>query len=126
MATAETSLRKHGFVSGPFVDFAKAEDRAAMEAALKKAASEVGREYPMVIAGQEVRTAEKMKSTNPSHPSQVVGMVQQASAEQGKQAIESAHEYFETWKRVPVEQRVDAIFRAASIVRQRKFELSAW
>ena len=125
MATAETRLQKPEFVNEPFVDFTKAENRAAMEAALKKAASEFAREYPMIIGGQEVRTAEKMKSTNPSHPSQVVGVVQQASAEQGKQAIESAHEYFETWKRVPVEQRVDAIFRAASIVRQRKYEVSA-
>ena len=125
MATAESRLQKPEFVNEPFVDFAKAENRSAMEAALKKVASEFGREYPMVIAGQEVRTAEKLKSTNPSHPSQVVGVVQQASAEQAKLAIESAHEYFETWKRVPVEQRVDAIFRAASIVRQRKYELSA-
>src|SRR3989442_4033437 len=125
MATAESRLQKPEFVNEPFVDFAKAENRSAMEAALKKVASEFGREYPMVIAGQEVRTAEKLKSTNPSHPSQVVGVVQQASAEQAKRAIESAYEYFETWKRVPVEQRVDAIFRAAGIVRQRKYELSA-
>src|SRR6266850_977225 len=98
--TAQTRLQKPEFVNEPFVDFTKAENRAAMEAALKKVASEFGREYPMVIAGQEVKTPEKMKSTNPSHPSQVVGVVQQASAEQAKRAIESAHEYFETWKRV--------------------------
>jgi len=125
MATAESRLQKPEFVNEPFVDFAKAENRSAMEAALKKVASEFGREYPMVIAGQEVRTAEKLKSTNPSHPSQVVGVVQQASAEQAKLAIESAHEYFETWKRVPVERRAECLFRAAKILRQRKFEISA-
>ncbi len=125
MATAETRLQKPEFVNEPFVDFTKAENRAAMDAALKKVASEFGREYPMVIAGQEVKTPGKMKSINPSHPSQVVGVVQQASEEQAKHTIESAHEYFEIWKRVPVEQRVNAIFRAASIVRQRKYELSA-
>jgi 1-pyrroline-5-carboxylate dehydrogenase len=125
MATPETRLQKPEFVNEPFVDFTKAENRAAMDAALKKVASEFGREYPMVIAGQEVKTPGKMKSMNPSHPSQVVGVVQQASEEQAKHAIESAYEYFETWKRVPVEQRVNAIFRAASIVRQRKYELSA-
>jgi len=125
MATAESRLQKPEFVNEPFVDFAKTENRAAMEAALKKVASEFGREYPMCIAGQEVKTAEKMRSTNPSHPSQVIGVVQKASAEQARHAIESAHDYFATWKRVPVEQRVEIIFRAASIVRQRKFELSA-
>ncbi|PYU04248.1 MAG: L-glutamate gamma-semialdehyde dehydrogenase, partial [Acidobacteria bacterium] len=54
MATAETRLQKPEFVNEPFVDFTKAENRAAMQAALKKVASEFAREYPMVIAGQDV------------------------------------------------------------------------
>ncbi|HSC45249.1 MAG TPA: aldehyde dehydrogenase family protein, partial [Candidatus Acidoferrum sp.] len=122
MATAEAKLHKTEFTNEPFVDFSKPENRSAMEAALKKVASEFGREYPMYIAGQKVTTAEKMKSTNPSHPSQVVGIVQKASAEQARQAIESAHAYFDTWKRVPAEQRAEILFRAAAIIRQRKFE----
>src|SRR5262245_25231413 len=121
MATAEAKLHKPEFTNEPFVDFAKAENRAAMEAALQTVANEFGREYPMCIGGQEVRTAEKVKSTNPSHPSQVVGVVQSASAEQAKQAIESAHAYFETWKKVPAEKRAEILFKAASVVRQRKF-----
>jgi 1-pyrroline-5-carboxylate dehydrogenase len=125
MATAETRLQKPEFVNEPFVDFAKPQNRAAMEAALEKVASEFGREYPMYIGGQEVQTAEKMKSRNPSHPSQVIGVVQSASAEQAKQAIESAHEYFDTWKRVPAEKRAEMLFRAANIIRQQKFEISA-
>jgi len=39
-----------------------------MEAALKKVAGEFGREYPMYIGGEKVTSAEKMTSTNPSHP----------------------------------------------------------
>jgi len=60
MATAEIKLQKAEFTNEPFVDFAKAENKAAMEAALKKVAGEFGREYPMYIGGQEVKTAEKM------------------------------------------------------------------
>src|SRR5215467_5791672 len=125
MATAEAKLHKTEFTNEPFVDFTKAENRAAMETALKKVASEFGREYPMYINGQEVKTAEKIKSTNPSHPSQVVGIVESASAEQAKQAIESAHAYFGTWKKVPAEHRAEILFKAAAIIRQRKFETSA-
>src|SRR5690349_16334653 len=98
MATAEVKLQKPEFTNEPFVDFSKPENRAAMEAALKKVAAEFRREYPMYIGGQKVTTAEKMQSTNPSHPAQVIGIVQKASAEQAKQAIESAHAYFDTWK----------------------------
>src|SRR5262249_56857118 len=125
MATAEAKLHKTEFTNEPFVDFTTAENRAAMEAGLKTVASQFGREYPMYINGQEVKTTEKIKSTNPSHPSQVVGVVQSASAEQAKQAIESAHAYFDTWKKVPAEQRAEILFRAADIIRQRKFETSA-
>ena len=125
MATAEVKLQKPEFTNEPFVDFRKPENRAAMEAALKKVAAEFGREYPMYIGGQKVTTAEKMRSTNPSHPSQLVGIVQQASAEQARQAMEFAHSYFDTWKRVPAEQRTEILFRAAAIVRQRKFDLAA-
>ena len=108
MATAEVKLKKTEFTNEPFVDFSKPENRAAMEAALKKVAGEFGRDYPMFIGGEKVTTAEKIKSTNPSHPSQVIGVVQSASAEQARQAIESAHAYFDTWKKVPAEQRADA------------------
>src|SRR5215510_2858133 len=125
MATAEAKLHKTEFTNEPFVDFTKAEHRAAMEAALKKVASQFGREYPMYINGQEAKTTEKIKSTNPSHPSQVVGIVQSASAEQAKQAVESAHAYFHTWKKVPAEHRAEILFKAAGIIRQRKFETSA-
>src|SRR5258706_7936099 len=125
MATAEVKLKKTEFTNEPFVNFSKPENKAAMEAALKKVASEFGREYSMYIGGQEVKTAEKMKSTNPSHPSQGIGIVQRASAEQARQAIESAHAYFDSWKKVPAEQRAEMLFRAADIIRKRKFETSA-
>ena len=84
MATAEAKLSKPEFTNEPFVDFSRPENRAAMEAALRKVASEFGRKYPMCINGEKVTTTEKIKSTNPSHPSQVIGIVQSASAEQAR------------------------------------------
>src|SRR5206468_4582240 len=125
MATAESTVRLTEFTNEPFIDFSKPENRRAMEAALKKVAAEFTREYPMYIDGQKVITKEKRASTNPSHPSQVIGVVQHASAEQARQAVEAAHRYFDTWKRVPAGQRAERIFRAAQIVRERKFELAA-
>src|SRR3989442_15377012 len=52
MATAEQKLRASEFTNEPFVDFSKAENRKAMEEALKKVAGEFGREYPMYIGGK--------------------------------------------------------------------------
>jgi 1-pyrroline-5-carboxylate dehydrogenase len=126
MATTETRLKHGEFRNEPFVDFSKPENRRAMEEALKKVALEFGQEYPMHIGGQKVTTTAKMTSTNPSRPSQVLGVVQSASAEDANQAVEAAAKAFESWKRVPAEQRAECLFRAAQIVRERKFEISAW
>ncbi len=125
MATAEQKLHVSEFTNEPFVDFSKPENRRAMEEALKKVAAEFGREYAMYIGGKRVTTSEKRASTNPSHPSQAIGMFQVATAEIAKQAVEAAHNAFDAWKRVPAERRAECLFRAAKILRERKFEISA-
>src|SRR6202166_1375887 len=125
MATAETKPQVSEFVNEPFIDFSRPENRARMEEALKKVAGELGREYPMYIGGQKVITTDKKTSTNPSHPSQVIGVFQAASVEQANQAVEAAAKAFESWKRVPAEQRVQCLFRAAQILRERKYEINA-
>src|SRR5712691_2937027 len=125
MATAETKPQVSEFVNEPFIDFSRPENRKRMEETLKKVAAEFGREYPMYIGGQKVITTDKKTSTNPSHPSQVIGVFQSASVEQANQAVEAAAKAFETWKRVPAEQRVQCLFRAAQILRDRKFEINA-
>ena len=125
MATAEQKLHISEFTNEPFIDFSKPENRKRMEDALKKVKTEFGREYPMWLGGQKVTTPEKRNSTNPSRPSEVIGVFQNATADMARQAIEAAHKYFDTWKKVPAQERVKYIFRAAQIVRERKFELNA-
>ena len=125
MATAEARIHVSEFTNEPFVDFSKAENRTAMEEALRKVASEFGREYPMYIAGEKVFTTEKRNSTNPSHPSQVIGIFQSATPEMASQAVEAAHKAFDSWKRVPAEKRAECLFRTAKILRERKFEMNA-
>src|SRR5258708_35129554 len=96
-----------------------------LEATMKKVAAKLGLEYPMYIDGQKVITPEKKTSTNPSHPSQAIGVFQSASVEQANQAVEAAAKAFESWKRVPAEQRVQCLFRAAQLLRERKYEMNA-
>jgi 1-pyrroline-5-carboxylate dehydrogenase len=125
IATADTRLHATEFTNEPFIDFSQAENRKRMEAALAKVKSEFGHEYPMWIAGKKVVTIGKRKSTNPSRPSEVIGVFQDASKEQAIEAIEAANKYFDVWKRVPAQERVKCLFKAASIVRERKYELNA-
>ncbi len=124
MTTAPAAQRGE-FTNEPFVDFTRPENRAAMEAALKKVGAELGREYPLIIAGERVTTAEKIRSTNPSHPEQVVGVFQKADAALAGRAVEAAARAFDSWKRVLPAERAEYLFRAADLIRKRKFEVSA-
>src|SRR5262249_36281323 len=40
--------------------------------------------------------------------------------------MQAALKAFQTWKRVPVEERASVLLKASSILRDRKFEFSAW
>lgn len=126
MATAGVKLERGEFVNEPFTDFSKPENRKAMEEALAKVRGELGREYPLIIAGERVLSSDKIRSINPSHPDQVVGVCQKGTPELAQRAVEEAHRAFGSWKRVPAEQRVECLFRAADILRRRKFEMAAW
>src|SRR5260370_23989663 len=123
MVTGERKPTPPEFANEPFVDFSKPENRKAMEDALRKVGAELGREYPLYIAGKKVTTAEKRRSLNPSHPSQIVGVFQVATVEMGVQAIEAAHKAFESWRHVPAGERADCRFRAAGIPPPRTFEI---
>ncbi|MGB7847399.1 MAG: L-glutamate gamma-semialdehyde dehydrogenase [Candidatus Acidiferrum sp.] len=125
MATADAKLHVAEFTNEPFIDFSNAENRKRMVAALAKVKSEFGHEYPMWIAGKRVVTTGKRKSTNPSRPSEVIGVFQDASKEQAIEAIEAANKYFDVWKKVPAQERAKCLFKAAAIVRERKYELNA-
>src|SRR6266446_3339899 len=125
MATAEQIVHVSELTNEAFIDFTKAENRARMEEALKKVKAEFGRDYPMWLNGRKVTTVEKRTSTNPSHPMEIIGVFQNATSEMARQAVEDAHKYFDTWKKVSPQERAKCLFRAAQIVRERKFELDA-
>ncbi len=125
MATAEQVVHVAEFTNEPFIDFTKAENRSRMQEALRKVKGEFGREYPMWLNGKKVTTTEKRTSTNPSHPMEIIGIFQNATADMARQAVEDAHKYFDTWKKVSPQERAKCLFRAAQIVRERKYELGA-
>ena len=114
------------FRNEPLTDFSQEENVATMRAALEKIAGELGKEYPLVIGGERIKTSAMLESFNPANRSQVVGRFHKATKELANRAVESAYETFQTWRNVPAEERAQLLFRAADLMRQRKHELSAW
>jgi 1-pyrroline-5-carboxylate dehydrogenase len=114
------------FATEQFLDFSLPENKRAMEAALAEVATELNREYDLVLGGKRSRTSGKIVSTNPAKPSQVVGVHQRADASHVEPAIAAATLAFESWSRTPLQTRVDFLLRAASAIRERKFLFNAW
>ncbi|WP_213805024.1 L-glutamate gamma-semialdehyde dehydrogenase [Granulicella sp. dw_53] len=114
------------FVNEAFVDFSNGDNRRAMEAALTEVRNQLGLEYGMVIGGKRLRTEEKIISKNPARPDQVVGVHQRAGVEHAAVAMEAAQKAFASWSRVPVQERAALLFKAADMIRERKFEFCAW
>jgi len=132
MATLEapvrprTTLPQGPFVTEPFFDFRNEENARRMRAAIAKVRGQLGREYDLVIGGKHVKTTDKIKSLNPSQPSQIVGIHQKAGKEQVEPTMSAALKAFESWSRTTVEERTSLVFRVGDLLRQRKMEFMAW
>jgi 1-pyrroline-5-carboxylate dehydrogenase len=114
------------YVNEPYTDFTQPDKAPLMAAALKQVRAEFGREYPLLIAGEERATGEKVSSLNPSNLSEVVGIHPKGTLQDAQDAVDRAAAYFPTWAAVPVELRAQYLVRIAELIRERKFELDAW
>ena len=114
------------FHNEPFTNFKSHENHRAMQTALDLVAGQLGREYDLVIGGERLKTADKIKSVNPARPAQVVGVHQKAGAEHAEQAMQAALKAYETWSRTTVGERTSLLLNAADIIRKRHFEFCAW
>ena len=114
------------FRNEPLTDFTEKENAQAMREALDKVKSELGREYPLVIGGERIKTASTLESINPANRTQIVGKFHKATKDLANQAVETAYKAFQSWRNVPAEERAQLLFRVAELMRERKHELSAW
>ncbi|PKN42545.1 MAG: L-glutamate gamma-semialdehyde dehydrogenase [Deltaproteobacteria bacterium HGW-Deltaproteobacteria-18] len=114
------------FENEPFADFTQESVRTAFMSAVAEVRAQLGKEYPLVIGGQEVRTADTLQSVNPANPSEVIGTICQASTKEIDLAIEAAKKAAPGWKALSPEERAGYLLKAAEIAREEIFTLSAW
>ncbi|HYL78785.1 MAG TPA: L-glutamate gamma-semialdehyde dehydrogenase [Bryobacteraceae bacterium] len=114
------------FANEHVADFSQPRNREAMEKALRDVRAQFGQDHDLLIAGRREKTADKLKSLNPSRPGEVVGIHSKATAEMAREAVESAHAYFPEWAASPAAVRVDMLLRASALIRKRRFEFDAW
>jgi RHH-type proline utilization regulon transcriptional repressor/proline dehydrogenase/delta 1-pyrroline-5-carboxylate dehydrogenase len=122
----ETVVRNDMFANEPALDFSVASNREGMREALQKTKMEFGKRYGLVIGNREIHKEGEIVSLNPSMPEEIVGKVSSGEKCDADEAVSEARKTWVDWRKVPVKERADYLFRAAQKMRSRRFELAAW
>jgi 1-pyrroline-5-carboxylate dehydrogenase len=113
------------FTNEPLLDFTKPSNHKRQLAAIDAARSEMGKEYPILIGNERITLPQKFNSYNPSKQTEVVGVFQKGDAATAFKAMDVASATFEDWKSVPAKKRAEYLFKAAKVMRRKRFELNA-
>jgi 1-pyrroline-5-carboxylate dehydrogenase len=113
------------FTNEPYTDFSRPVNRKKQEAALASVRAGFGKEYPIVIGSEKITTTDKLLSSNPSKPDEVVGVFQKGTTDLANKAMEVALRKFEEWRNVPYQKRAEYLLKAAKLMRKKRFELNA-
>ena len=114
------------FRNEELTNFTDENNKQAFQTSLAKVKAELGKEYPLIIGGEKVFTDNKAKSVNPANKNEVVGIVSQTNQALAEKAMQAALERFKTWQYVDPAARADYLFRAAALLRRRKFDFAVW
>lgn len=98
---------------------------SGFDKAVEKLKKNMGREYGMLINGQEVKAAEKFDDHSPVNTDWVLAKMQKGNAKHAQEALAAARKAFPMWSRTPWQKRVELLRKAASLIEERIFELGA-
>ncbi|MBI5646735.1 MAG: L-glutamate gamma-semialdehyde dehydrogenase [Ignavibacteriae bacterium] len=114
------------FRNEPITDFTKPANARKQQAALALVQKKLGKKYPLIINGKKVLTPDFIASINPGNVSETIGHFAKADTALAEKALTVALKTFETWKHVPAVKRAAVLFKAAKIMRRRRYEINAW
>jgi len=107
------------FRNESYLDFATPANQAGMLSALASVRMQLGRHY-----GE--RSGERLVSTNPARPDEIVGTHAAATRQEACEAVDAAYAAFAAYSRTPAGERVEALIRAAELLRARRLTFNAW
>jgi 1-pyrroline-5-carboxylate dehydrogenase len=97
----------------------------AFDEALADVEQELGRTYPMIIDNVERTSAKTFDVYSPIDRSMNIGTFQLGTKQDVDDAVAAARAAYPSWSSRPYQERVAIMRRAAELIRERKFRLSA-
>lgn len=98
---------------------------SAFDVALAEVPTELGRTYPMIINGEDRTSRKTFEVRAPANRTTVIGHFQLGTKADVDDAVRAAKAAYASWSNRPYMERVEILRRAADLVRERKFRLSA-
>jgi RHH-type proline utilization regulon transcriptional repressor/proline dehydrogenase/delta 1-pyrroline-5-carboxylate dehydrogenase len=100
------------------IDFSSEENQKRFAAALGE------------VRGEKRKQGERdeetwLKSVNPANANKIIGWVRKTTIAAADKAIDKAEDFFPQWRAMPARQRAEMLFRAADVMRERRWELAA-
>lgn len=95
------------------------------EEALVQVRASVGQEFGMIINNQDVFAEEKVEDRSPVDTEIVLAVAQKGTLQDAQKALEAAHAAFPQWSRMPWQERVALLRKAAALIDERIFTLGA-
>ncbi|MFM9106684.1 MAG: aldehyde dehydrogenase family protein, partial [Chloroflexota bacterium] len=99
---------------------------ASFDAALAEVRGELGRTYPMVIGGAERQGRSAFSVAAPADNAVTLGVYQSGARRDVDDAVAAARAAYPGWSGLDYRERVRILRRAAGLVRERKFRISAF
>ena len=118
--TTETFKLTYGTMFNP-----PEELHSRFEEALTAAKKKLGEEHGMILSGQERFTREKFEDRSPADTNLVLGLFQKGGVQDANDAIAAAKRAFPGWSRTKWQERVGFLRKAADLIDQRIYEMSA-
>ncbi len=94
--------------------------------AIEQVRAELGKTWPLIVDGEEITGRDTFEVRAPANTDTVLGHFQKATGEDVDRAVAAAKAAFPAWSKRPWQERVDLVRKAAELIRQRKYQLSAW
>ena len=119
-------MKVKAFRNEPFTDFTVKSNLTKQQKALQEVRKKLGKTYDIIIGGKSHQTINHFNSYNPSDKDEVLAAFSKGTTDLVNLAVETAFEKFKTWQHEPAEKRARILFKAASIIKKRRFEINAW
>ena len=93
--------------------------------ALAKVKANLGKEYGMIIAGEERYSEQKFEDRSPANTDVVLGVFQKGTTRDAADALAAARKAFPKWSKMKWQDRVKLMRKAADLIDERTIEIGA-